>query len=67
MTADPPVGQKSVTLGWNHRSRCSGITGHVGPEYAATAPRQLWSWDMTYLPAEVLGRWFYLYLILDVF
>ena len=33
----------------------------------ATAPRQLWCWDMTYLPAEIGGRWFYLYLILDAF
>lgn len=35
--------------------------------HVATAPRQLWSWDLTYLPTEVMGRWFYLYLILDVF
>jgi len=35
--------------------------------HVATAPRQLWSWDMTYLPAQVVGRWFYLYLILDVY
>ena len=31
------------------------------------AEGQTWSWDMTYLPAAVLGHWFYLYLILDVF
>jgi transposase InsO family protein len=35
--------------------------------HVATAPRELWCWDMTYLPAAVLGRWYYLYLILDVF
>lgn len=35
--------------------------------HVATAPRQLWCWDMTFLPAEVAGRWFYLYLILDVY
>jgi putative transposase len=35
--------------------------------HVATAPRQLWCWDMTYLPSAVLGRWYYLYLILDVF
>ena len=35
--------------------------------HVATAPRQVWCWDMTYLPAEVTGRWFYLYLILDVY
>jgi transposase InsO family protein len=33
----------------------------------ATAPAQLWCWDLTYLPATVAGRWFFLYLILDVF
>ena len=35
--------------------------------HVATAPRQLWCWDMTFLPAQVAGRWFYLYLILDVY
>jgi transposase InsO family protein len=27
----------------------------------------LWSWDVTFLPTTVLGRWLYLYVILDVF
>jgi putative transposase len=35
--------------------------------HIATAPRQVWCWDMTFLPATVLGRWFYLYLILDLY
>ena len=35
--------------------------------HIATAPGQVWCWDMTYLPAEVTGRWFYLYLILDLY
>jgi transposase InsO family protein len=35
--------------------------------HVATAPRQVWCWDMTYLPAEVIGRWYYLYLILDLY
>jgi transposase InsO family protein len=35
--------------------------------HIATAPRQVWCWDMTYLPAKVAGRWFYLYLILDLY
>ena len=35
--------------------------------HIATAPRQVWCWDMTYLPAIVMGRWFYLYLILDLY
>jgi transposase InsO family protein len=33
----------------------------------ATAPRQLFSWDITYLPTLVMGSYFYLYLFLDIF
>lgn len=35
--------------------------------HVATAARQLWSWDMTYLASKVHGVWFYMYLIVDVF
>jgi len=35
--------------------------------HIATAPGQVWCWDMTYLPTQVMGRWFYLYLILDLY
>ena len=35
--------------------------------HVATAPRQVFCWDMTYLPETVMGRWFYLYLILDLY
>ena len=35
--------------------------------HVATAPRQVFCWDMTYLPATVAGRWFSLYLILDLY
>ena len=31
--------------------------------HIATAPRQVWCWDMTYLPAVVVGMWFHLYQI----
>jgi putative transposase len=51
-----------------HRGRSKAPRKSRPPTtHVATAPRQLWCWDMTYLPAEVVGRWFYLYLILDVF
>ena len=40
--------------------------GRLPTTHVATAPRQVWCWDMTYLPAEVVGRWFHLYLILDL-
>ena len=35
--------------------------------HVASAPGQVWCWDMTYLPATVIGRWFHLYLILDLY
>src|SRR5215813_2082045 len=37
------------------------------PELLATAPNQLWSWDITKLRGPVKWGYFYLYVILDVF
>lgn len=34
--------------------------------HRATGPNQVWSWDITYLPTTVRGRYLYLYLVLDV-
>lgn len=34
---------------------------------AATAPGQLFSWDITYLPTQIIGVYFYLYLFMDIF
>ncbi|BAO82576.1 transposase and inactivated derivatives [Serpentinimonas maccroryi] len=51
-----------------HRGRAKAPRASRAPTtHVATAPRQLWCWDMSYLPAQVTGRWFYLYLILDVY
>jgi transposase InsO family protein len=51
-----------------HRGRAKAPRQSRPPTtHVATAPRQLWCWDMTFLPAAVIGRWFYLYLILDVY
>src|SRR5438105_2262914 len=58
--------------------RAHGQSGHRGRAHAprqvrpptthiATAPRQVWCWDMTFLPATVMGRWFHRYLILDLY
>jgi putative transposase len=33
----------------------------------ATAPAQLFSWDITYLPTPVMGIYFYLYLFMDIY
>jgi transposase InsO family protein len=52
----------------SHRGRAKPPRATRPPTtHIATAPRQVWCWDMTYLPALVLGRWFHLYLILDLY
>ena len=33
----------------------------------ATEPNQLFSWDITYLPTEIKGIYFYLYMFIDIF
>jgi transposase InsO family protein len=51
-----------------HRGRAKAPRKSRPPTtHVATAPRQLWCWDMTFLPTEVAGRWYFLYLILDVY
>ena len=51
-----------------HRGRARAPrTTRPPTTHIATAPRQVWCWDMTYLPATIAGRWFYLYLILDLY
>lgn len=37
------------------------------PELLATAPRQIWSWDITLLKGPAKGDYFYLYVMLDLF
>jgi putative transposase len=51
-----------------HRGRAKAPKATRRPTtHVATAPRQVWCWDMTYLRATVVGRWFHLYLILDLY
>jgi putative transposase len=39
----------------------------VKPELVATAPNQVWSWDITKLAGPHKWNWFHLYVILDVY
>jgi len=57
--------------------KAHGLNTHRGkskkPKYkkpkplVAHKPNQLWSWDITYLPRDIKGLFFYLYFIVDVF
>lgn len=49
-----------------HRQRSRPAVSRRPKQHAATGPCQVFSWDITYLCSPVRGRFFYLYLILDV-
>jgi putative transposase len=40
---------------------------YTKPELLATAPNQVWSWDITKLRGPVTWTYFYLYVLLDIF
>jgi putative transposase len=40
---------------------------HLKPELIATAPNQVWSWDITRLRSTMKWQHFYLYVLLDIF
>lgn len=49
-----------------HRQPSAPRTNRRPNELVADGPNQVWSWDITYLPSDVRGRFFYLYLFVDV-
>ena len=50
-----------------HRGRATPSHRARPRAYEVTAPRTLFSWDITYLLSQIRGQHFYLYLFLDVF
>ena len=49
-----------------HRQPTKPRVNHKPEERVATGPNQLLCWDITYLPTTVRGRFYYLYLFLDI-
>jgi putative transposase len=49
-----------------HRGRARPRTCHRPSEHRATGPRQVWSWDITYLRSPIKGRFWLLYMVVDV-
>ena len=49
-----------------HRGRAKRRTVRTVDAHVATAANQVWSWDITYLLSSLRGRFFYLYLVEDV-
>ncbi len=49
-----------------HRGRTKAPVHRARPVHVATAPDQVWSWDITYLKSPVRGVFWYLYLMMDI-
>ena len=50
-----------------HRLKSKPVKSVNKPQaLKATAPNQIYSWDITYLPTQVLGLFFYLYMVMDI-
>jgi transposase InsO family protein len=49
-----------------HRVSSRPPVERAKPRQTASGPNQLWSWDITFLKSTVRGRFYYLYLIMDV-
>jgi putative transposase len=50
-----------------HRQASRPATQRRPRAHCADAPNRVWSWDITYLPTLVRGRFYFLYLALDIF
>ena len=51
-----------------HRGRAKSPVRRKPPaSYKASGPCEVWTWDITWMPGPVLGMFFYLYLIVDIF
>ncbi len=51
----------------HHRGRAKKPTSRVLTSHCATGPNQVWSWDITWLPAAVKGQYYYWYMVIDIF
>jgi putative transposase len=52
----------------HHRGRSRQPQSFTPPQgYCATGSNQVWSWDITWLPAPIRGMFFYLYMMVDVY
>ena len=58
LAAEKPVRERRNQLSHPH---------YVKPELLATAPNQVWSWDITRLLGPQRWTYFYLYVLLDIF
>ena len=51
----------------HHRGRSQAANRGAATSHTATAPNQVWCWDITWLAGPAKGVFYYLYLILDLY
>lgn len=51
----------------SHRHNSKPCVNHRPKDLTARSPNQVWSWDITYLNSPIRGRYYYLYLVEDIF
>jgi len=51
----------------HHRGRSQAANRGAATTHTATAPNQVWCWDITWLGGPAKGVFYYLYLILDLY
>lgn len=51
----------------HHRGKAKKPSSRVLTSHCAHGPNEVWSWDITWLPAAVKGQYFYWYMIMDIF
>ncbi len=49
-----------------HRNKAKPSRNSKPKEYVLTGPNQVWSWDITYLRSSVRGKFYFLYLVVDI-
>lgn len=51
----------------HHRGKSKRPESKKPAPLTATAPNQIYSWDITYLKGPIVGQFFYLYMFMDIF
>jgi putative transposase len=51
----------------HHRGRAKKPCERVVTSHCAAGPNQVWSWDITWMPAAIKGQYYYWYMVLDIY
>jgi transposase InsO family protein len=51
----------------HHRGQAKKPSERVVTSHCVAGPNQVWSWDITWMPAALKGQYYYWYMVLDIF